>query len=137
MARGRTYALAFAVLVVTAGCQKAPDLTRDQAKQLIEATAAFTAPMDREFVALETEIRGVNDARREFLRLEGLAVKNDGPFGIAGKTATASFTWRWSSGPFAHRPFRSLAKLNCSSGTWKVYEDHLKHQLRASMTGEE
>ncbi len=75
--------------------------------------------------------------KREFLLLKSLTVKQDGPFGMAGATATAAFTWRWTGGPFAGVTFTSKAKLNSGGGPWKLYDDLLKHELWAAERGEE
>lgn len=125
-----------AALSFTAGCQKVPTLTRENARALIESSDAFHEPMDPGVVFIDTNFRPGPNTRREFLRLEGLTVKKDGPFGVAGSTATVAFTWRWTQGPFADRTFRSKARLNSSGGMWKVYDDHLKHELWSAERGE-
>lgn len=124
------------LLVASAACMKVPELTHDDVKTLISQSGAFQGPIDPGVIFVDTNFRPGPNTKREIIRLEGVAVKEDGPFGIAGKTATAAFTWRWTEGPFAGRVMRSIAKLNSSGGAWHVYEDLLKQSLYAAERGE-
>jgi hypothetical protein len=125
----------FALAVAASACQKPPALSREEAIDLIQSSPAFQS-VDPGTVFIGGEFRPSGDTKREILRLEGLVIKDDGPFAIAGRTATAAFTWRWTGGPYADRVLRSKAKLNCASGSWKVYDDYLKEQLWRSERGE-
>jgi len=125
------------VASVVLGCKNAPPLTRADVRSLIEQSEAFSAPMDPSIVFIDTTFHPGSNTKREFIAISGIAVKDDGPFGMAGQTATVVFTWQWTEGPYAHRVLRSKAKLNCSSGTWKVYADYLTQHLWASERGEE
>ena len=77
------------------------------------------------------------DTKRRLLRVESVLVKADGPLGMAGSTATVPFVWRWQSGPLAGFDYRSRAKLHCSGGVWKVYNDQLQEQLWKAERNEE
>ncbi len=112
-------------------------MTHADARSLIERSEAFTMPMDPGIVFTDTTFHPGPNTRRQFLEISGLLVKDDGPFGMAGQTATVVFTWQWTEGPYAHHVFRSKAKLNCSNGTWKVYNDYLTEHVWASERGEE
>ena len=125
----------FAIALVS--CTKKEPLTKDATVALISDSAAFRAPMDPGIVFIDATYRPGPNTRRELVRLEGLTVKDDGPGGIAGQTATAAFTWRWNEGPFANRLFRSKARLNNNGSGWRVYDDYLKRQLYAGERGEE
>jgi hypothetical protein len=125
------------VLLAAVACAKTEPLTKETTVSLIEGSAAFTSPMDPGIVFIEATYRPGPHTKRELVRLEALVVKDDGPGGIAGQTATAAFTWRWNEGPFAQRLFRSKAKLNNSGNGWKVYDDYLKQQLYAGERGEQ
>jgi hypothetical protein len=74
------------------GCRKPPALTREQVRALIESSAAFQAPIDPGVVFIDTRLTSASGIKREFLLLNSLTLKEDGPFGMAGSTATASFT---------------------------------------------
>ena len=63
-------------------------------------------------------------------------MKDDGPGGIAGQTATGSFTWRWTDGWLVGKTFRSRAKLNNNGSGWRVYNDELASALAASESGD-
>lgn len=113
-------------------------ITKEQAVVLIESSPAFQGPWSPGVVFLEAHPRPGPNTKRELLRLEGLVSKEDGPFGIAGSTATAAFTWRWNEGPFQGKVFRSKARFNSNSSKgWTVYEDYLRRQLWAAELGEE
>ncbi len=107
------------------------------ARRLIEQSEAFSSPMDPSIVFTDTTFRPGPGMKREFISISALAVKDDGPFGMAGQTATVVFTWQWTEGPYARRVLRSKAKLNSSNGTWKVYDDYLTEHLWATERGEE
>ena len=77
------------------------------------------------------------DVQRRLLKVESVALKPDGLWGIAGTTATVPFTWRWQNGPLAGVDFRSRAKLHCARGVWKVYNDLLQEDLWRAERGEE
>ena len=117
-------------------CAKPPELTREEIKTLITDSEAFRSPIDPGIIFVDTHFQPGPDTKREILRVEGGAVKDDGPFGMAGKTATVAFTWRWTEGPFAGGTMRSVAKLNSTGERWHVYEDILKHSLYAAERGE-
>jgi hypothetical protein len=137
----QSLALALPVFIACAlfatRCSKAPALSQESVRFLIESSQAFRAPVDPGVVFLDSSFRPGPSMKREFLALRGLVVKPDGPFGMAGSTATAAFTWRWNEGPLAGQVFQSKARLNSSGGTWKVYEDYLKHELWTAERGEE
>jgi hypothetical protein len=126
-----------AILILAASCVKTAPLTKADTVTLITESAAFRSPIDPGIVFIEATYRPGPNTKREVVRLEGLVVKDDGPGGIAGQTATAAFTWRWNQGPFANRLFRSKARLNNNGSGWRVYDDYLKHQLYAGERGEE
>jgi hypothetical protein len=85
--------------------------------------------MDPGIVFVDTTFRPGPNTKREFVRLEGLTAKDDGPFGIAGSTATGAFTWRWTEGPLAGQLLVSKVKFNDNGDGWHVYNDYLKEQL--------
>lgn len=72
---------------------------------------------------------------REILRVEALTVKPDGPFGLAGETATVTFSWRWDQGPLIASRYTTVAKNHGDSHGWRLYEDKLKHNLRVNFGG--
>ena len=74
--------------------------------------------------------------KRELLRIEDLTILDDGPGGIAGRTATVQFTWRWTEGPWTNVTFHTRARLNSSGGPWKLYEDYLARQIAMTERGE-
>jgi hypothetical protein len=128
-----------AVAVVMLGACRQKHITREEAAALIVSSEAFQGPWDPGIVFVEARVLPGPNTRREFVKIEALVIKEDGPFGIAGATATAAFTWRWNEGPFAQRLFRSKARFNSSTGEkhWKVYEDYLQRELWAAERGEE
>jgi hypothetical protein len=125
--------VAFAIV----GCTRTQPLTKEAAVALIEESSAFRSPIDPGIVFVDAQYHPGPNTKRELVRLEGLVLKDDGPGGIAGQTATAVFTWRWNEGPFANRLFRSKAKLNNNGSGWRAYNDYLKKQLYAGERGEE
>jgi hypothetical protein len=128
--------LSLLLLLSVLGCKAAPMLTRDGIRRLIEQSPAFAGPMDPGVVFLDTDFRPGPNMRRVFVKIESVSVKDDGPWALAGRTATVAFTWKWTEGPYAGAVLRSQAKLNCSSGAWKVYDEDLKQRLWATERGE-
>ena len=130
------------VAVITAlgalACQQErPALAKEATVSMIESSPPFRAPIDPAIVFVDATFRPGPNTRRQVIEIEGIAAKDNGPLGLAGATATATFTWQWTEGPFAGRVFRSKAKFNSSSGAWKIYDDYLKHQLSLAERGEE
>jgi hypothetical protein len=125
--------LAFVVSLVA--CSDPPPLDRAKAAGMIEATAAFQAPLDEDLMKLDPRFAG--DVKREIVKIEAVAVRPDGPFGMAGHTATVSFVWRFNKGPLAGIPHRTIARIHGDSQGWKVYEDTLEHNLRESIAGDD
>ena len=75
--------------------------------------------------------------RREMLGVDSVVLRPDGPFGMAGATATAVFRWRWNQGPFAGQVFRTSVKLHDGGDGWKVYDDVLERELANAMRGQD
>ena len=132
-----TVALVAVSLLALVSCGH-KEIRREEAVDLIKSSEAFRGPWDPGIVFVDAQVRPGPNTKREFVKLEGLMLKEDGPFGIAGATATAAFTWRWNEGPFAQRVFRSKARFNNATGEkrWKVYEDYLRRELWAAERGE-
>ena len=130
-------AIAAAILCASlaAGCHKPPVLSREAIRSLIESSAAFKEPSGVVFI--DTTFRPGPNTRRQIVGFQGIEVKQDGPFGIAGQTATVNFTYRWTEGPLSGVVLRSKARMNSSGGDWKVYEDYLRDQLTKSEGGAE
>ena len=127
-----------AVLAASLGCGKPPDLTREAAADLIVHSPAFEGPWDPAIRFVESESTAVTaETKRRLLRVESVLVKQDGPLGLSGSTATVPFVWRWQSGPLAGVDYRSRAKLHFASGIWKVYNDQLQEQLWKAERNEE
>ena len=122
---------------VVVGCGKPAELTRENARALVEASETFRAPLDPGIVFTDTTFRPGPNTRREVLKVEALTIKDDGPFGAAGQTATLTFSYRWIEGPLAGHTYRSKARLNSAGGTWKVYEDYLQKELFRAERGED
>jgi hypothetical protein len=101
---------------------------------MIEASLAFQEPVDEDLKKL---VGADPNVKREMLKVEALSSKPDGPLGMAGETATVTFTWRWTQGPLGGVIYRSRAKIHGDSQGWKVYEDKLQESLRASVAGED
>ena len=118
-------------------CSEPPPLDRAKVAGMIESTAAFQAPLDDDLQKLDPRFAADPHMQREILKVEAVTVKPDGPLGMAGQTATASFVWRFNRGPLAGVKHRTLAKIHGDSTGWKVYEDQLEHNLRASIAGDE
>jgi hypothetical protein len=132
--------LVFAVLAASltaSGCSDPPPLDHKKAGGIIEASAAFQAPLDEDLRKLDSRFGADPYMKRELLKVEALTTKSDGPFGMAGQTATVSFVWRFNQGPLAGVPHRTVAKIHGDSHGWKVYEDTLAHNLRAAIAAEE
>jgi len=129
------FLLALAV-IGTVACSDPAPLDHTKARGMIEASLAFQAPLDDDLRRLDP---GFGDPylKRELLRVEGVTVKPDYPFGWSGQTATVLFLWRWNRGPLAGTQHRTLAKLHGNSRGWTVYEDVLAKNLRASIAREE
>ena len=121
-------------LLCAVSCSRAPALSHEKAKGMIEASVAFQEPVEADIRKALSYEEGT--LKREILRVEALTVKADGPFGMAGETATIVFTWRWTSGPLARVEYRTTAKFHGDGHGWKVYEDKLKHNLRETLRGE-
>jgi len=127
-----------AALAASVGCGKPPELTREAASELIVHAPAFDGPWDPGIRFVESERTAVTaDTKRRLVRVESVLVKQDGPMGMAGSTATVPFVWRWQSGPLAGVDYRSKAKLHCSGGVWKVYNEQLQEQLWKAERNEE
>lgn len=105
---------------------------------MIEATAAFQAPLDEDLRKLDPRFGADPYVKREILKVEAVTVKTDGPFGsLAGQTATVSFVWRFNQGPLAGVQHRAIARIHGTSKGWTVYEDKLARNLRESIAGDE
>lgn len=122
-------------LLCAVSCSRAPALSHEKAKGMIAASVAFLEPVEADVRKALSYEQG--KLRREILRVEALAVKPDGPFGMAGETATVVFTWRWSGGPLARVEYRTTTKFHGDGHGWTVYEDLLKRNLRKSISGED
>ena len=128
----------FAALALLAvSCADPPPIDRAKAKGMIEASLAFQAPLDEDLRKLDPRFGADPYMKRELLRVEALTTRPDGPWGMAGQTATVSFVWRWNQGPLAGVQHRTVAKIHGDSQGWKVYEDKLAYNLRASIAAEE
>jgi hypothetical protein len=126
------------LLLLAAACGKPPELTREAAADLIVRSPAFEGPWDPGIRVTDSEkTAAAPDAQRRLLRVESVALKEDGPWGIAGSTGTAVFAWRWQNGPLAGFDYRSRVKLHSSRGVWKVYNDQLQEELWRAERGEE
>jgi hypothetical protein len=123
------------VLLASAACRTEP-LSHEKAGGMIEASVAFQLPLDEDLRKLDPSF-GDPALKRQFIRVVGLTSKPDGPLGMAGETATVTFTWRWSQGPLASHPYTTVAKIHGDSHGWNLYEDVLKRNLRGSSAGEE
>ncbi len=124
--------------LLAVGCGKTPELTREAASDLITRSPAFEGPWDPGIRFVESEKTVVTgDTKRRLLRVESVLVRQDGPWGMAGSTATVPFVWRWQSGPLAGVDYRSKAKLHCSGGVWKVYNEPLQEELWKAERGED
>jgi hypothetical protein len=125
-------------LLLGLACGGAPELGREAAASLIARSPAFEGPWDPSIRFGESQATmPAGDAKRVFLRVESVLVKEDGPWGWAGVTATVPFVWRWQGGPLAGVDYRSKAKLHRSGGVWKVYNDQLQEELWKAERGEE
>jgi len=130
-------ALVTLVGLTSSACSDPQPLDRAKAGGMIEATRAFQAPLDEGLRKLDPRFAAAPSMKRELLDVEALTVKPDGPFGWAGKTATVSFVWRFSRGPLAGVPHRTLAKIHGDARGWKVYEDQLARNLRQAIASVE
>ena len=120
------------------GCGKPPELSRETARAAIEGSPAVLAPLEQGIVMTDTTFQPNPNARREFVKIDALTVKDDSPFGAgAGQTATLTFTYRWTAGPFAGHTLSSKARLHSSGGAWKAYDDYLQKELFKTERGEE
>jgi hypothetical protein len=119
------------------GCSKPPELTRETARAAIEASEAFRAPLESTIVFTDTTSQPSPDAWREIVKIDALTVKDDGPIGGAGQTATLTFTYRWTAGPLAGHSLSSKARLHSSGGPWKAYDDYLQKELLRTERGED
>jgi hypothetical protein len=118
-------------------CGKPPELTPEAARDLIAQAPAFLGPWDPGIRFVDSERTAVTTGvQRRLLKVESIGLREDA-LGLAGATATVVFTWRWLNGPLAGADFRSTAKLHCSRGVWKVYNDVLQEALWRSERGEE
>lgn len=124
-------------ILLASACRKPPELTREIIRAEIEAAPAFAAPIAADVAFADARLKDNPHLKRQVLGVEGVVVKPDGPFGMAGSTATAAFTWSWTEGPLAGQKYRTLAKLHSSGGAWKVYDDELARRLLATMRGDE
>src|ERR1700694_597980 len=98
------------LLLMSLGCGPKKPLTKERAVELIKSSNAFQGPMDPQISFADTTFRPGPNTKREFVSLVGLTAKADGPFGIAGSTATGAFTWRWNEGPLAGQLLVSKVK---------------------------
>jgi hypothetical protein len=133
-ARGVTL---LALLLASAACQKPEPLTREKARGMIEASLAFQARLDEGVAFLDARVKDNPNLKREIVSIDAPTSKPDGPFGMAGETATVVFTWRWNGGPFARTVYRAKTKFHGDGHGWTLYEDTLQTGLRASVSGEE
>jgi hypothetical protein len=125
------------VLLAACACHPSTPLSHEKAKGMIEASFAFQAPLDDDLKRLDPRFTDPN-MKREILKVSAVAVKPDGPFGMAGDTATVTFVWHWTQGPLAGTQYTTIAKIHGDSHEgWKLYEDKLAHNLRVSVAGEE
>jgi|RhiMetdeSRZDD1v2_1073273.scaffolds.fasta_scaffold06226_18 hypothetical protein len=129
--------LALFLAAAATACGKPPELTRETARAAIEASEAFRAPLEAGIVFTDTTFQPSKNARREILEIQALTVKDDGPMGGAGQTATLTFTYRWTEGPLAGHTLRSKARLHSSGSAWKAYDDYLKKELFRTERGED
>ena len=134
----RTLRLTASVALLVAGvaCGKTEPLSHEKAAGMIEASYAFQEPLDEDLRGLDPSFADPY-LKRQFLKVKGLTTKPDGPLGMAGETATITFTWKWNQGPLAANSYTTIAKLHGNSRGWNVYEDVLKRNLRVSIAGEE
>lgn len=132
----RKFALAL-LLFATSACHPSTSLTHEKAKGMIEASFAFQAPLDDDLKGLDPRFADPN-MKREVLKISAVGVKPDGPFGMAGDTATVTFVWHWNQGALSGIRYTTIAKIHGDSHEgWKLYEDKLAHNLRVSIAGEE
>jgi hypothetical protein len=129
------FLLALAVIGSVA-CKDPKPLDHAKARSMIEASLAFQAPLDDDLRRLDPSFADPY-LKREMLKVEGVTVKPDYPFGWSGQTATVLFVWRWNQGPLAGVQHRTLAKIHGDSHGWTVYEDLLVKNLRASIARDE
>ncbi len=129
--------LALFLAAAATACGKPPEVTRETARAAIEASEAFRAPLEAGIVLTDTTFTPSPNARREILEIQALTVKNDGPMGGAGQTATLTFTYRWTEGPLAGHTLRSKARLHSSGSAWKAYDDYLRKELFRTERGED
>jgi hypothetical protein len=127
--------LTLAWVVLLGGCARPQPLTKEQTIALIESSPSWSQPLESS-LNVDPSFRASPTTKRELLKLEALTVKDDGPWGIAGQTATGSFTWRWAEGYMQGKTFRSRVKLNNSGDGWKVYHDKLRDALWAAERGD-
>jgi hypothetical protein len=124
-----SFAATAALLAISFGCGPKKPLTKERAVELIKSSKAFQGPMDPQISFADTTYRPGPNTKREFVSLVGLTAKADGPFGIAGSTATGAFTWRWTEGPLAGQLLVSKVKFNDNGDGWHIYNDYLQEQL--------
>lgn len=122
------------VLAASLACRKPDPLTHEKAKAMIEASMAFQEPIEDD---VRKALKYDGELKREILRVQALTTKPDGPLGMAGETATVTFSWRWTSGPLEASRYVTAAKIHGDSHGWTLYEDKLKQNLRATLSGEE
>jgi hypothetical protein len=125
------------LLLVSAACRKTEPITHEKVRGMIEASLVFQAKLDEDVALLDTRLKDNPNMKREVVSIDALTSKPDGPFGMAGETATVVFTWRWNEGPLARTLYRTRAKLHGDGEGWTLYEDTLQKGLRASISGEE
>ena len=124
------------LLALFIGCSGPGPLSHEKAGKMIEASLAFQAPLDEDLRKLSPQFADPY-LKRELLKVEAVTVKPDGPFGMAGETATVQFLWRWNQGPLSASQQRTLAKIHGDSHGWTVYEDKLAHNLRESIASQD
>jgi hypothetical protein len=123
------------ILFLSLACAKKQPLDKQKAIELIGSSAAWQGPGAPQ-IQLDPSFHASPTTKRELLKLQIVQVKDDGPWGMAGQTATAVFTWRWLEGYATGRVFRTTAKLNNSGDGWKVYDEKLKEALWAAERGD-
>jgi len=122
--------------VLSLSCVKKLELTKAQARELIESSPAWSAPL-APTILMEPGFVQTPETKREIFRMGDLTFKENGPFGMGGQTATAEFTWRWNASYMVgDKVLSSKARLFNSGEGWKVYDDFLKKQIWAAERGD-
>lgn len=124
------------ILVLSLACVKKVELTKAQAKELIESSPAWSAPL-APTIEMEPGFTQTAETKREIFRMGDMTFKDNGPFAMGGQTATVDFTWRWNASYMVgDKTLHSKAKLSNSGEGWKVYDDYLKKQIWSAERGD-